>query len=303
MQHQGPSRAIPELPPLTATIPFPDVPDPLLPSFATPHEIAAVELSRVSVRGGKHTLLDNVSLSVGKGEHWAILGANGAGKTTLLDVVRGVAAPSSGDVAVVGERHGAHGYADPRLRIGVVESSPPVFAARLTAGDVVLLRSAGPPALRGSRVDPDEVQRARTTLSMVGCADLVDRRYAQCSHGERQRINLARALFRAPAVVLLDEPAAGLDLPGRAALLAAMAGLAAARPSLATITVTHHVEELPATTTHAALLRAGAIVAAGAVADVITGAALSECFGVPVDVCTDEHGWRASVTRPSWGSA
>ena len=168
------------------------------------------------MRAAKHTLLDHVSLTVGQGEHGAILGANGAGKTTLLDVVRGVVAPSSGDLAVLEERHGAHGSADPRLRIGVVASSPPVFAARLTAGEAVVLRSAGPPALRGSRVDPDEVRRARATLSMVGCGDLVDRRYAACSHGERQRITLARALFRAPAIVLLDEPAAGLDLPGRA---------------------------------------------------------------------------------------
>jgi iron complex transport system ATP-binding protein len=252
------------------------------------------------VLAGGHTLLGRVSLSVRQGEHWAVLGANGAGKTTLLDLVRGVVMPSSGTVTVLGQRHGAPGFADPGLRLGVVQAAPPVFAARLTATEVVVLRSAGPAALRGSRVVAEEVLQARDTLALVGCGELVDRRYAACSHGERQRINLARALLRAPAVVLLDEPAAGLDLPGRAALLAALEGLAAARPALASITVTHHVEELPATTTHAALLRGGTLLAAGPVAEVMTSAALSECFGVPVEIRADARGWSARVTRPTW---
>jgi iron complex transport system ATP-binding protein len=252
------------------------------------------------VLAGRHALLDRVSLSVGHGEHWAVLGANGAGKTTLLDVVRGVVTPSSGSVTVLGERHGACGFADPALRLGAVESAPPAFAARLTAAEVVILRPAGPAALRGSRVDADEVRRARATLRLVGCGELVDRRYAACSQGERQRINLARALLRSPAVIVLDEPAAGLDLPGRAALLAALEDLAAARPSLATITVTHHVEELPATTTHAALLRSGVVLAAGPAGEVLTSAALSDCFGVGVEIVAHARGWNARVTVPSW---
>jgi iron complex transport system ATP-binding protein len=274
-----------------------------VPVHATPPNVPAVSLSQVTVHAGANVLLDRVSLSMRQGEHWAILGANGAGKTTLLDVVRGAVTPMSGEVTVLGRRHEAHGYANPRLHLSVVESAPPVLAARLTAGEVVMLRSAGPPALRGARVDPDEVRRARATLELLGCGQIVDRAYGDCSQGERQRINLARALLRAPAVVLLDEPAAGLDPPGRAALLASLEALAVARPELATITVTHHVEELPATTTHAALLRTGAIQAAGAVEDMMTDAALSACFGAPVQVSADEQGWRARVARPSWGSA
>jgi iron complex transport system ATP-binding protein len=259
----------------------------------------AVRLSQVSVLAGSNVVLDRASLSVHQGEHWAILGANGAGKSTLLDVVRGRVVPASGEVMVLGRPHGAPGYADPLLQVSVVESAPPVFAGRMTATDVVVLRQAGPPALRGARVDPDEVRRARAALRLAGCEALLGRPYASCSQGERQRINLARALFRDPAVLLLDEPAAGLDPPGRAALLAALEALATNRRTLATITVTHHVEELPATTTHAALLRAGAVLATGAVADVMTDAALSACFGAPMQVSADGHGWRARVARGS----
>jgi iron complex transport system ATP-binding protein len=287
------------VPPLTASAAFPDSPDPLVPSRAAPGS-SAVTLSEVCVLVGGGALLDRISLSVAEGEHWAVLGANGAGKSTLLDVIRGAREPTSGSVTVLGERHGAHGFADPRLRLGVVESAPPAFAARLTATEIVALRAAGPVALRGARVDADELGRARATLALVGCGDLADRPYAVCSHGERQRINLARALQRAPSLVLLDEPAAGLDLPGRAALLSALEALARSRPSLATMTVTHHVEELPATTTHAALLRAGRLVAAGPAGEILTSAALSDCFGVPVDIDRHDHGWTVRVKRPSW---
>jgi iron complex transport system ATP-binding protein len=250
--------------------------------------------------GATRRIVRGVDLRVEPGEHWAILGPNGAGKTTLLHTAAGAREPTAGTVTVLGERHGAEGLRDPRLRIGVIESVPPVFAGRLTAVEVVTLRSSGPAALLGERRRPADAARARELLERFGCAQLTDRRYGDCSRGERQRIMLARALMREPSVLLLDEPTTGLDLPGREALLAAMAAVAAQHDDLATITVTHHVEELAASTTHALLLRDGAVVAVGPAPDTLTDERLSACFGIPIAVSRDGERWWA---RAATGSA
>jgi iron complex transport system ATP-binding protein len=250
-----------------------------------PRDAPALELASVSVTvADGRPLLHAIDCVVAPGEHWAIVGANGAGKTTLLDVIAGDRAPSAGRVRVLGEDHGAVGFRDPRLRIGRIDATPRTFARSLTATDVVVLRPAGPIALRGERIDAAVYAHARELLDRFGCGPLAGRRYQSCSQGERQRIQLARALMRDPALLLLDEPAAALDLVGRDALLDAMARLAGDRPRLATVTVTHHLEELAPSTTHALLLRDGCCVASGPVDAVLTEPLLSEAFGVPVAV-------------------
>ena len=127
--------------------------------------------------------------------------------------------------------------------------------------------------------------------------------FASCSQGERRRVLLARALMRRPPLLLLDEPADGLDLPGREALLAALASLAGEQPAPAVITVTHHLEELPASTTHALLLRAGRVVAAGPVAKILTDAPLSACFGASVKVARHGDGRWTGRAAPSWAAS
>jgi iron complex transport system ATP-binding protein len=144
--------------------------------------------------------------------------------------------------------------------------------------------------------DDDEIARARTLLDDVGCAALADQRLAACSLGERQRVLLARALFGNHELLLFDEPAAGLDLPARELLLAAMTSIGAERT---TVLATHHLEELPATTTHAALLGDGRVIVAGPVRSVLSGEALSACFGVPVDVSEHDGRWSARARLPS----
>lgn len=244
--------------------------------------------------------LRDITLAGRPGEHWGILGANGSGKSTLLDVVRGRLRPSRGTVRVLGQEHGAVGFLDPGLRIGVVEGAPPRFAHSLTALAVVLLRSTGPAALRGTRISDEEVSHARALLDQLGCGQLTDRLYVECSQGQRQRINLARTLLREPVILLLDEPTTALDLPGRAAFLQAMARVALERPDLTTLNVTHHVEELPPSTTHVALLRNGTLVAAGAVDEVLTDEPLSRCFGVEVTVTRHGGSWSARVGHATW---
>jgi iron complex transport system ATP-binding protein len=150
---------------------------------------------------------------------------------------------------------------------------------------------------RWERYGRPQRRQAGELLDLVGCAHLADRAFGHCSTGERQRIQLARALMAEPRLLLLDEPAAGLDLPAREALLAALTELAAARPELATVTVTHHLEELPASVTHALLLRAGRPVLAAPVAEALTGAHLSACFGLPVEV--GRHGPRWAAWSPA----
>jgi iron complex transport system ATP-binding protein len=133
-------------------------------------------------------------------------------------------------------------------------------------------------------------ERAGALAARLGLEGLLDRPFASCSDGERQRILLARALLPGPQLLVLDEPTAGLDLPGREQLLEALDRLACDEPQLTTVTVLHHLEDVPASTTHALLLRAGAVVAAGGAADVLASGPVSSCFGLDVDVQRDGGG-------------
>jgi iron complex transport system ATP-binding protein len=249
-------------------------------------DLAAVSLWRWDPEHQRERhLLQDVDWTVRPGEHWALLGANGAGKTTLMNVAGAVHHPSAGTADVLGRRLGSVDLRELRTLIGLVEArTGRAFRQRMTAEQVVLTGATASIALRRDRVGDDERTRARALLARFGIAERADRPYDACSQGERQRVLLARALMRRPALLLLDEPATGLDLPGREALLAAVATIAAEEPETATVTVTHHVEELPASTTHALLLRDGRVVAAGPAHETIASGPLSECFGTAVAV-------------------
>ena len=245
-------------------------------------------------------LLRDVDWTVRRGEHWALLGANGAGKTTLMNVAAAVHHPSGGTADVLGHRLGRVDLRALRERIGLVEArTSRAFRQRLTAEQVVLTGATGTIALRPGRLDAEARTRAAGLLARFGCTELADRPYDTCSQGERQRVLLARALMRRPSLLLLDEPATGLDLPGREALLSAVATIAREEPETATVTVTHHVEELPSSTTHALLLRDGLVVAAGPAAETISGANLSTAFDTPVRVDRVGDRWLARA-EASW---
>ena len=237
-------------------------------------------------------ILRDISWTVRPGEHWALLGPNGSGKSTLLSLAGAVRHPSGGTVTVLGGRLGRVDMPALRRRIGVVDPMLRLLEW-LTVEDVVLTGATGTIRPLWDRYGPAERERARELLALVGCTELAGREIATCSQGERQRVRIARALMPSPPLLLLDEPAVGLDLPAREALLGALAALAAADPALTTVLVTHHLEELPATTTHALLLRAGEVVAAGPVGAKLTSDNVSACFGFDVRVARKAGRWTA----------
>ena len=246
-------------------------------------------------------ILDDISWTVSSGEHWALLGPNGAGKSTLLALLGAARHPSSGAVTVLGGRLGRVDMPALRRRIGVVDPTLRLLEW-LTVEEVVLTGVTGTIRPLWDRYGEDERARARELLALVGCEALGGREIGRCSQGERQRVRIARALMPAPPLLLLDEPASGLDLPAREALLTALSALAQSRPLLASVLVTHHLEELPMSTTHALLLRRGHVVAAGPVEEVITSSRVSACFGFDVRVRREEGRWSARAAA-SWEAA
>lgn len=269
---------------------------------------AAVELTGIGVRVDGRNLLAEVSWRVEYGQHWVIAGPNGAGKTTLLGVAAAVRHPSTGTASVLGHRLGRVDLRELRRHIGLVASGRRLVDEALmeeeglTAHQVVLTGHTGTSAPLWRRYGPAEHARAERLLAEMGCKDLRDRPFAVCSQGERARIRIARALMADPAILFLDEPSAGLDLPAREDLIEAVEDLAAARPELTTVTVTHHLEEAPATTTHALLLREGRVLAAGPADQVLTAEPLTACFGRRVAVDRIDGRWYVRAARRRSGS-
>ncbi len=252
----------------------------------------AVRFEDVEVRvapGGR--LLGPVSLRVLPGERWVFLGPNGSGKTTLLSVAGAWRQPSSGRAWVLGARLGAEDVRELRARIGHAGHT---VSARIRGSmrvvDVVLSGRTGALETWLQGDGEPERQRALEGLARVGCGELADRALDTCSQGERARVLLARALYGGRALLILDEPAAGLDLPGREALLRAIDGV---EPDVTVLQATHHLEEVPGSATHAALLREGSVIAAGPAAEVLTGEALSATFGMAVSVVRRGGRWGA----------
>jgi iron complex transport system ATP-binding protein len=249
------------------------------------------ESVRVWAPGGAQ-ILRGIDWGVRRGERWALIGPNGSGKSTVLSLAGAVRHPSSGRVEVLGGTLGRIDMPALRRNVGYVDSGGSVLDW-LTAEDVVLTGIGATMRPIWGSYSAAQHERAHELLALLGCADLAHREVRTCSQGERGRIRIARALIAEPRLLLLDEPAVGLDLAAREALMAALDRLSVERPELTTVLVTHHLEEIPASTTHAILLREGTAVMAGPISDVLTSGHLTESFGLPMECQFDGGRWSA----------
>ncbi|MBM7520523.1 ABC transporter ATP-binding protein [Nocardioides nitrophenolicus] len=257
---------------------------------------AVLELAEVSVRRGQATLLDRVSWVVREGERWILLGANGAGKTTLMQIAGAQLHPTSGAVGLLGELLGTVDIFELRPRIGVSSAAVAEQIPRNeTVRDLVLTASYAVLGRWKESYDAVDHDRADALLREVGVAALADRTYGTLSEGERKRVQIARALMTDPELLLLDEPAAGLDLGGREDLVSTLSVLAYDPLSPATVLVSHHVEEIPPGFTHVLMLRGGRVVAQGPLEDTLTAEALSATFGMPLVL--EHHDGRYAARR------
>lgn len=249
-----------------------------------------LQLTDVSVVRDGNTILDGVSWAVDSSQRWVILGPNGAGKTTLLQLAAAQLHPSSGTVQVLDDELGRTDVFDLRPRIGFASSA---LARKVPDDelvlDVVMTAAYSVTGRWNEQYEDVDERRARRVLAEWKLEDFVGRRFGELSDGERKRVQIARAAMTDPELLLLDEPAASLDLGAREELLQLLSGFAAADSSPAIVMVTHHVEEIPPGFGHALLLADGAVQAAGPIDDVITSDRLTAAFGLPLTV-TSENG-------------
>lgn len=260
-----------------------------------------IDISSVSMtRGEDCVILEDIDWTIRPGDHWALLGANGSGKTSLLKVVCGYEWPSGGTVSVLGQTYGEAPIAEVRKHIGWVSSSLQTWVHdEDTALEVAV---SGFEASFGlwREFTKTELTAALRALAHLRADNLADRPYGVLSQGERQRVLIARALVARPALLILDEPCAGLDPAARAAFLEDLSRFAARKDAPTLIFVTHHIEEIPAFVDRALVLRGGRVLARGPVAAVCTSKVLSEAFGRPCEVTRDDQGFQLRV-RPRRG--
>ncbi len=253
----------------------------------------------VLLRRDHKVLVGPVTWSVELDERWVVVGPNGAGKTSLLRIAAAMEHPTSGSAAILGEQLGRVDVSELKARIGL---SSAALAQRIPDNEVVrdLVVSAGYAVLGRWREEYEDVDTARAVdmLETLGAEHLAERTYGTLSEGERKRVLIARALMTDPELLLLDEPAAGLDLGGREELVARLGELAADPDAPAMVLVTHHVEEIPPGFSHALLLSEGEVVTQGLLADVMTSENLSRAFGQSILVEMIDGRYFARRARP-----
>jgi iron complex transport system ATP-binding protein len=238
-----------------------------------------LQISDLVVHRGSTRILDHLAWKVSKGEHWVILGANGSGKTSLLSVLTGYFTPTGGILDLLGERYGESDWRQLRERVGIVSSAIRQKVPDWDTAELVVIGGKYAMLDYWGRVKSSDRKAAMRELRRVDCAHLAQREWGVLSQGERQRVLIARALMANPAVLILDEPCAGLDPVARERFLAFVQQLASKKSAPTLLFVTHHVEEIMPAFTHALLLKRGKVAAAGPIPKVLTGTALSDIFG------------------------
>jgi iron complex transport system ATP-binding protein len=253
-----------------------------------------LDLVDVSVVREGRALVDEVSWSVKEGERWVILGPNGAGKTTLLNIASSYLFPTTGTATVLGDRLGQVDVFELRPRIGMAGIAlSEKLPRRQTVLETVLTAAYGMTAHWQESYEDVDRDRALAFLDRLGMSDYLDRRFGTLSEGERKRTMIARAMMTDPELLLLDEPAAGLDLGGREDLVRRLGRLARDPYAPSMLMVTHHVEEIAPGFSHVLMIRQGKVLAAGPIETELTSRNLSHCFGLPLVVEQNGDRWTA----------
>ncbi len=249
---------------------------------------AILELSDVTVRRGERIILGPLNWQVLDGQRWVVLGPNGAGKTTLLQICSSLMHPTTGQIKILGEQLGKIDVFELRTRIGLTSSAlVEHISPEELVMDVVLTAAYAMLGRWQEKYDLWDESRAMALLTALGVRELGERLFGSLSEGEKKRVQIARALMADPELLLLDEPASSLDLGGREDLLKRIATFASDLLAPATVIVTHHIEEIPTGTTHALLLREGAVIAQGDINSVITDSNLTMAYGLPITVTAE----------------
>ncbi|HEY6811216.1 MAG TPA: ABC transporter ATP-binding protein [Propionibacteriaceae bacterium] len=255
---------------------------------------AVVDLAGVSIVRNGSTLINDINWEVDESDRWVIIGPNGAGKTTLLQVISAQIHPTSGVAGLLGEVLGTVDVFELRPRIGLTSAA---LAERIPRServhDVVVSASYAVVGRWREQYDELDHERADELLIQLRIDRLADRTFGTLSEGERKRVQIARALMTDPELLLLDEPAAGLDLAGRESLVTTLSELAQDQYAPATVLVTHHVEEIPSGITHAMLLKEGSIVAAGPLRETLTAENLTKTFDIELTLDEADGRWTA----------
>jgi iron complex transport system ATP-binding protein len=243
-----------------------------------PASLPILQVSGLTIIRGQTRILDDLNWTVQPREHWAILGSNGSGKTSLLSALTGYLTPTRGEIAVLGQRYGATDWRELRVHIGLVSSSIRQMMAEAEPALHTVISGKYAVIDLWMRIKKEDRAEAMEILEQVEAAYLADRPWGVLSQGERQRVLIGRALMARPRILILDEPAAGLDPVARENFLAFIQRLGSRRDAPALLLVTHHIEEIMPVISHALLHREGRLLAAGPKKATLTSARLSEVF-------------------------
>ncbi len=256
-----------------------------------------IEVENVTLRRGGRTILHDVCWALEEGQHWALLGANGSGKTTLLKTLTGYEWPTSGHISVLGKRHGECDLRQLRKSIGWVSN---VLEHQVPQQDTALeIVASGFDSSFGlyRELEDRDIARCHETLALVGAEGFESQVFATLSQGEQKRTLIARALVDRPALLILDEPCAGLDPVGRTAFLGDLGDIAASADAPTMLLVTHHIEEIPPWIGHALVLKDGCVAAKGPIGQVLNSETLTAAFSHACKVVSEGEHFRLSLER------
>ena len=261
--------------------------------------MSVLSISHLRIRRGDTLILDDVSWQIERGQHWVILGANGSGKTSLLSALTGYLTPTAGSIELFGKQFGRADWRELRKRVGLVSSSirqlipnSETALATVVSGKYAMIDLWG-------KITRADKTRALDLLQQIECKSLANRTWECLSQGERQRVLIGRALMAKPALLILDEPCAGLDPAARETFLKFLQRLGRNQHSPTLVFVTHHVEEIMPVFSHVLILKGGRVFSSAKKKEALNSKALSAAFATPMRLEKKNGRYSLALSRSS----